>query len=628
MNLKKITTGSIATVFAFSCSLQNTHTTNEINKENMNFSTKAKNNYKVDLSNYNPKNKTDLENEKKIKTEKINKKLAMKKKFKFKTKACINTPITPISAGAIPINDPITFTLDNESKLFRFYAQSGQSIKINQSELDANDAYLRLYSPSNSTTPIEVNDDTFGLDSYIERTLTESGFYTIQVSTYEEATNCQSAIGNFKLSLESNNVYNPNNYTKRSNISSVMDKNGNYALVWQEYRLGTGWDILGQTFNKDGIPLSAIFQVNSDGNNIPGDQTNPAIAINRETGDFIVTWSGFGDFYYPTPETSAIFFKKYAINGNQITAIEPRVNQLVNGHQTNPDVTMDDDGNAVIVWETTGSTDNTDGIFMRRIYSNANFGGNQVKINETSINNHHPKVAITPNKNIPQVRQTLFVWEGNGTGDTNGLFQRKISFDYLYMDSEKRVNNFTTGLQSNPDLAFDFDGNAVVTWQTTGSTDNTDGIRSVIYDSNNGVFKTDTKINETNSSVSLPSVSINQSSGIHKSDFRIVWESEDPNLIYGGSSTIFQKWFNTLSTGDLSPEIRIYLPSGGNNGKPSISMNADSINDGNISDPFNTNMSKYIINWVSTMSTNKSDGVYNLPISSNNYGIYPISFIY
>ncbi|MFN8670726.1 MAG: PPC domain-containing protein [Candidatus Sericytochromatia bacterium] len=605
MKIKKSLAILTSVLFVFSCNLQNNSLQN-------NFSIK---------NNPNQERKNKI-----IATKKA------KKKNKFKTKACA-TVLPSLNAGLASINDPFTFRLDGNSKNFKFYGKAGQIIKITMSELDMNDAYLKLFSPSNNTTPYTINDDTFGLDSYIETTLTEDGFWTIQVSTQDEAENCQNAQGTFRLSLETDN----GTQGKNTHPVTAMDKNGNFVVAWQKFDdinpiNGTFWDIYARIFDKNGNAITPPFRVNNDGNNIPGDQINPAIAMNRETGNFIISWEGSGDFYYPNNiEDRGIYFKKYAINGQGFSATftEPRVSVNRNGSQINPSITMDDDDNAVIVWETTGSTDNSDGIYMRKIYPNATFFGGETKLSQNTTNVSHPKVAITPNRNIPQVRQVLVVWEGSGLGDYSGIFQRKISYDFGYIDPEVKMNSLTNGLQSNPVVAFDYDGKGVVAWQTNGSTDSSDGIKACILTANNAIFATDFIINQTVSDrLSFPSLSINQSNGIHKGDFVLTWQGSGQD--YGGTfvnddTGVYQRRYNVSSSTPLDPEYRNNAYTSGVQGRPSVSLNMESLVDIGLTDPVDNNRSRFVLSWATIMSMDSAapDGIYALLTRSNDYAILP-----
>ena len=256
-------------------------------------------------------------------------------------------------------------------KLYKFYGKAGQVVKIKLSELDAKDAYLRLYPPNNFYQPVASNDDTFGLDSYIEYTLTQDGYWSILASTYEEANLGQAPTGAFELSL--------NNDSGVSHPITAMNKNGQFVITWQQFDSdGSGWNIYARIFDKSGNPLLPAFKVNETS---VANQVHPSIAIAKDniiikdssnqtisdSAQFVITWQGNG-----SGDNTGIYMKKlnYDFLTTQFTYYpEFRVNYKTNGIQENPSVAMNNTGDFVVVWDTLGSTDNTNGIYLEKVFS-------------------------------------------------------------------------------------------------------------------------------------------------------------------------------------------------------------------------------------------------------------------
>jgi len=66
----------------------------------------------------------------------------------------------------------------------------------------------------------------------------------------------------------------------------ASDKEGNYIIVWYDYRNGDA-DIFAQRYTYNGIPIGTNFRVNDDQGSTR--QSHPAIAVDS-SGNFIIVW--------------------------------------------------------------------------------------------------------------------------------------------------------------------------------------------------------------------------------------------------------------------------------------------------------------------------------------------------
>ena len=73
-----------------------------------------------------------------------------------------------------------------------------------------------------------------------------------------------------------------------------------YLLVWSDSRnaIATGLDIFGQVLFTNGLPRGGSFSIST----APADQTDPAVAFNPSTNDYLVFWSDNRD-----PESKNLF---------------------------------------------------------------------------------------------------------------------------------------------------------------------------------------------------------------------------------------------------------------------------------------------------------------------------------
>ncbi|MEZ0370760.1 MAG: hypothetical protein ACAI44_16835 [Candidatus Sericytochromatia bacterium] len=86
--------------------------------------------------------------------------------------------------------------------------------------------------------------------------------------------------------------------------------------------------------------------------------------------------------------------------------------------------------------------------------------GGEFLVNSTTLNAQTSSVARAPNGNF------IVVWQGGSDGDGSGIFAQRFDTEGDPLGTEFRVNAYTVGAQSRPDVAFDADGDFVVTWSS------------------------------------------------------------------------------------------------------------------------------------------------------------------
>ncbi|MGH7177184.1 MAG: SdrD B-like domain-containing protein, partial [Tepidisphaeraceae bacterium] len=143
--------------------------------------------------------------------------------------------------------------------------------------------------------------------------------------------------------------------------SVAMDADGDFVIVWPSYFTdGSNLGIRARRYDSQGVPQGGEFQVNTY---TTGDQWDSSVAMSEE-GDFVVAWtsnaqdgSGYG-----------VYAQRYVAAGIP-QGSEFRVNVHTTGDQSQPSVSMDADGDFVIVWEGDGPGYD-DQIWARRLRAN------------------------------------------------------------------------------------------------------------------------------------------------------------------------------------------------------------------------------------------------------------------
>ena len=239
--------------------------------------------------------------------------------------------------------------------------------------------------------------------------------------------------------------------------SVAMDPAGNFVVAWdqivaQQNGQITDSQIMAQLFDAAGAPVGAAF-VADTGAGAGGADTervarNPQLATD-ESGNFAMVWESFNGLDYD------VFFQTFTLDTTaDPPAVAPLasgpVNQLVfGGHQVNPSVAIDADGDFAVVWNGAGGTIDAltpngqsvgdvddNGIFIRKLDATASFITSQTRVNMTQGGiQEFPTIAIEPDGDM------IVVWSGQGIGDRHGIFARR------YGEETDLVGPRVTGLQ-------------------------------------------------------------------------------------------------------------------------------------------------------------------------------------
>ena len=387
-----------------------------------------------------------------------------------------------------------------------------------------------------------------------------------------------------------------------------MDANGNFVIVWQEYGTdGSGWGVYARKFDKYGSPLGAPFRVN---NTTAGDQKHPAVAISKDSGFFVITWEGSGG-----GDSTGIFMKRFNANTTPYDN-EPnefRINTHTDGTQANPAIVVGTDGYSVVTWQTIGSTAGAmDGIFIFRMGVSSLGPENRVNV---STNGYRCNPKISLNQESTNYGDFVIVWQGDGSGDSEGIYERRFNIaNTTSADPEYRINSITNGIQSNPDVAMASDGKFLFAWQNNGNLDSNDGIFIKFMNSSGGTASGDLRVNSTVLfDYSYPRIALNQSPGIHNGDFFITWQG----VGVGDDSAVLQRRLNINSQTTLDPEYRANYNVNGVQGTPSFANSAITTADASLG-AYDVGYSRFIEVWSVRGTPDNTDGIYATASRSNN----------
>jgi hypothetical protein len=136
---------------------------------------------------------------------------------------------------------------------------------------------------------------------------------------------------------------------------------GEFVVVWQGYEQdGSHWGIFGQRFDAAGLPTGGEFQVNSSTADV---QYGPAVAKDQ-AGNFLVTWTGFGEQGYGYD----VFGQRFDASGAPLGS-EFRINSYTTDSQNSSSVARAGTGGFVVSWSSNAQDGSYGGIFGQRVTS-------------------------------------------------------------------------------------------------------------------------------------------------------------------------------------------------------------------------------------------------------------------
>ena len=215
-----------------------------------------------------------------------------------------------------------------------------------------------------------------------------------------------------------------------------------------------------------------------------GSQYDQSVAVDA-AGNFVVVWRGNQN------DTGDIFGRRFNAAGAPI-GNEFLVNSNVGGPQVTPAIAMAPTGAFVVLWD--GFDSSAGAIKGQRYDALGNPAGPEFQVNTyTPGSQYWSSVATDASGNF------VVVWTGGGQqdGSASGIFGQRFSAAGLALGAEFRVNSYTGGYQTAPDVATDADGNFVVVWQSIGQDGDWFGIFGQQFSSTGAAVGPEFQVNTT-----------------------------------------------------------------------------------------------------------------------------------
>jgi hypothetical protein len=232
----------------------------------------------------------------------------------------------------------------------------------------------------------------------------------------------------------------------------ALDANGNFAVVWGSLtRDGASYAIALRRFNSSGSPQGVEVVVNSF---TLGEQNRPAVDADAD-GDLVVTWDSAGQ----DGSERGVFGQRFGSSGARVGPEFP-ISTHFTASQHFSTVGLDADGDFVVAWQSEGQDGALAGVFGRRF----NSAGTPLT-GEFSVNVYAPSNQEDPGLTVDADGDFVVVWQSDaqepGFGDA---LARRFKASGLPQSDDMLVNTFNMGFQSRPRVAANAEGDFVVTW--------------------------------------------------------------------------------------------------------------------------------------------------------------------
>src|SRR5262245_27123832 len=151
---------------------------------------------------------------------------------------------------------------------------------------------------------------------------------------------------------------------------------------------------------------------------------------------------------------------------------EFQANTYTTNDQYAPAVSMDNDGDFVVVWHSDGQDGASSGIFARRYSSIGAVIGAPFQVNVyTTSAQTFARVALVADADF------VVAWQSLGQdGNLGGVFARRYSSAGAALTGEIAVNSSTVDAQELPVVAAENDGDFAIAWQSAAQDGNGFGV--------------------------------------------------------------------------------------------------------------------------------------------------------
>jgi hypothetical protein len=293
-----------------------------------------------------------------------------------------------------------------------------------------------------------------------------------------------------------------------------------------------------------------------------GDQDNAAVAANR-IGDVAVAWEDDRDSTNPGDDTHSEIFLRLFRNGTSAYELKLSAGGTSGAawRHVQPDVGLDDRGNAVVVWAEDPDGNGFYNITYRVVSPTGSVLGSGQANASADGQQIHPRVGVDPDgaPTAPAAVAFSVVWE-----DIQGSAPATVKAAGFTATTTKAYEvtvNATGGSHHNPDVAVSASGDATVVWDEDTDNNGFFNIGLVRLAKANGSIVLSRRSANTNGSGQQQRPAIAAS---FNGDFVVAWESD-----HTATLGVWARSFTAAGTG-VAPEVEISTGTGA--GAPTVGI--------------------------------------------------------
>lgn len=186
-----------------------------------------------------------------------------------------------------------------------------------------------------------------------------------------------------------------------------------------------------------------------------------AVAVAND-GRHVAVWTSSGN----GGVGDDVFFQLYDTDGTRLGGQFLVNDEFSNSDQNSASVAMDAHGNFVVVWTSQNQDGSNSSVYFRRFDRDGAALASAVRATTAAFSTGEQR---DPDIAMNDTGQFAIVWEGEGVGDTEGIFARIFDPTGTAYGEAFLVNSSTSGVQSNPAVGIDGSGNLVVAWNQDSS---------------------------------------------------------------------------------------------------------------------------------------------------------------
>ena len=263
-------------------------------------------------------------------------------------------------------------------------------------------------------------------------------------------------------------LVNTNTFDAQWITSVAINSSGSFVVVWQNWDaipIIPHYDINGRLFDAAGTPQGDEFIIAELPDGSPAH--NPDVVMD-EIGNFVVTWyRDSGSDIFP-PRGQYIQLRRYNADGSPKGDIVQITDDIKVAAPTyaGPSIAMDCGGNFAIAWAVQFGSYDYD-VYAQRFDTNAVPIGDPFLVNtHTDETQGHPSISMNGQG------QFIIVWQSKYQDGSNyGVFGQKYSKSGVPIGDEFQLNTYTSGKQWYPDIAMSQNGKFVTVWESEGGQD-------------------------------------------------------------------------------------------------------------------------------------------------------------